>query len=242
MRVITLVSGVASLCFLVAAPTEASHPRPKGATPLRVPLVPAYAQCTASNRTHGPPLAFPSCDPPAQTSAQATVGTPDAFGGAANATGFLRLYGLPCESNCFDGDFGIDLALTDVRCVPAGARCGTANAPGPGDYSGEMRFSFTIRLTDHNNAVAPGGGTDTATVQDFDIGLPVSCLQSGSTATGSTCGMNTSINANIPGASKRAKREVWALDSVRVFDGGADGHGDTTADNTVFARPGVFIP
>ena len=29
---------------------------------------------------------------------------------------------------------------------------------------------------------------------------------------------------------------------MRVHDGGADGDGDTTADNTVFARPGVFIP
>ena len=38
-------------------------------------------------------------------------------------------------------------ALNDVRCVPTGARCGTANAWGPADYSGEMRFSFTVRLT-----------------------------------------------------------------------------------------------
>ena len=63
----------------------------------------------------------------------------------------------------------IDIALNDVRCVPTGARCGTANASGPADYSGEMRFSFTFRLTDHWNATAPGGGTDPATVQDFTI-------------------------------------------------------------------------
>ena len=31
-------------------------------------------------------------------------------------------------------------------------------------------------------------------------------------------------------------------DALQVYDGGADGDGDTTADNTVFARPGVFIP
>ena len=29
---------------------------------------------------------------------------------------------------------------------------------------------------------------------------------------------------------------------MRVYDGGADGDGDTTADNTVFLRPGIFIP
>ena len=39
-----------------------------------------------------------------------------------------------------------------------------------------------------------------------------------------------------------AKRAIWALDAVGIYDGGADGDGDTTADNTVFARPGIFIP
>ena len=56
----------------------ASHPRPQGATPVRVPLVPAFNQCAAANRTHGPPLAFPSCNPPVPGSSFLTVGTPDA--------------------------------------------------------------------------------------------------------------------------------------------------------------------
>jgi hypothetical protein len=229
--------------LLAAASAHATHPRPKSASPLQMSLVPAYAPCAAPNRTHGPPLAFPSCNPPAQTSAQATVGTPDAFGGAANATGYLRLKGpVPCESNCLDGDFFINLAFADVRCVPTGGRCGTANASGPADYSGEVRFSFTVRLTDHNNAAAPHGGTEAGTVQDFAIEHSWACAESGSTSTGSTCILSTSVNAVIPGASKRSKREIWALDAVRIYDGGSDGDGDTTADNTVFARPGVFIP
>src|SRR5262245_4192760 len=52
--------------------------RPRGATPLRAALVPAYNACTASNRTHGPALAFPSCNPPVRSSSVLTVGTPDA--------------------------------------------------------------------------------------------------------------------------------------------------------------------
>jgi hypothetical protein len=205
-------------------------------------LVPAYAQCVAPNRQHGPPLAFPSCNPPAQTSAQATVGTPDAFGGAANATGRLRLETIPCTFNCFEGDFWIDIALNDVRCVPVGARCGTANASGPADYSGEMRFSFTVRATDHYNATAPGGGTDTATVQDFTIQRSWACAPSGSTSIGSTCNLITTMQTIMPGAIPKSRRTVWELDAVRILDGGADGSGDTTADNTMFARPGVFIP
>ena len=66
---------------------DPGYPRPKGATPMRASLVPAYNQCTSPNRVHGPPD-FPgnasnpdgSCNPPAQTSGQITVGSPDANG------------------------------------------------------------------------------------------------------------------------------------------------------------------
>ncbi len=67
-------------------------------------------------------------------------------------------------------------------------------------------------------------------------------VQSGSTSTGSTCNMNTSLDARHPGAVPDTKRAIWELDAVRIFDGGADGDGDTTADNSVFARPGIFVP
>jgi hypothetical protein len=243
-RFATVCGALALVCLLTAASAQATHPRPKGATPMRMSLVPAYAVCAAPNRTHGPSLAFASCNPPAQTSAQATLGTPDAFGGAANSASYLLLRAWPCLGHCFpeDDDMRIDSALNDVRCVPTGARCGNANASGPADYSGEMRFSFTFRLTDHYNAVAPGGGTDPATVQDFAIGHSWPCVQSGLTSIGSTCNLSTSLNAVSPGASRGAKRSIWELDAVRIYDGGPDGDGDTAADNTVFARPGIFIP
>ena len=49
------------------------HPRPAGATPVRVSLVPAFAQCPSGNRIHGPPLAFPSCNPPQPASPNIAV-------------------------------------------------------------------------------------------------------------------------------------------------------------------------
>ena len=52
--------------------TPVGYPRPLGATPLSASLVPAYAECTASNRTHGPPLDSASCNPP-----RAAVELPD---------------------------------------------------------------------------------------------------------------------------------------------------------------------
>jgi hypothetical protein len=242
MRSVIVLGGLAAFSLLVGASAQATHPRPKGATPIRMPLVPAYAACAAPNRQHGPPLAFASCNPPAQTSSQATVGTPDAFGGAANSTSYLLLRAMPGNFPPVDPDMLIDSALNDVRCVPTGARCGTANASGPADYSGELRFSLTFRLTDHFNGTAPGGGPDPATVQDFTIEHSWACVQSGSTSIGSTCNLSTSLNTFIPGAVRDGKRGIWELDAVRIFDGGADGDGDTTVDNTVFARPGVFIP
>jgi len=238
----TLCGALAVACLLMVASAQATHPRPKGATPTRVSLVPAYAECAASNRTHGPPLAFASCNPPAQTSAQATVGTPDAFGGAADSTGSIRLNHVPGFDPPVPPDIGIHLALNGVRCVPTGARCATANAAGPADYSGALRLSFTFRVTDHFNAIAPGGGPDPATVEDFTIEHSWACVQSESTSSGSTCNLSTTLNSFIPGAVRDNKRGIWELDAVRIFDGGADGDGDTTADNAVFARPGVFIP
>src|SRR3954464_6119934 len=116
----------------IAQVASATHPRPKGATPLRASVVPAYKTCAVPNRTHGAPLAFPSCNPPVQSSNFLTVGTPDANGvAAANSVGFIRLdvkVGVPGPPD--DSDVLIRQSLSDVRCKPATAAavCGTANA------------------------------------------------------------------------------------------------------------------
>ena len=246
MRFVTLLGGPATLCLLIAAPAQATHPRPVGASPARMSLVPAYATCAAPNRTHGPPLAFPSCNPPAQTSAQATVGTPDAFGGGANFLGYFKIsvrVGTPGPPD--DSDVYVRMDLRDVRCIPTGALCGAANAAGPADYSGEVGFKYAIRFTDHYNAVAPGGGTDPATMQDADITLEpgaITCAGTASTSTGSTCAVYTSYNAIHPGLIKDGKRLVEEIWDLHVYDGGADGDANTTGDNTVFLRQGIFIP
>ncbi len=58
-------------------PVQRTYPRPKGATPIRASLVPAARPCTSPNRTHGPPLAFGSCNPPQPGSTHLTVGVGD---------------------------------------------------------------------------------------------------------------------------------------------------------------------
>ena len=144
-----------------------------------------------------------------------------------------------------DSDVYVKMDLTDVRCVPTGARCGAANALGPADYSGEVGFKYGIRFTDHFNAVAPGGGIDPATMQDAAITLDpgaITCAGTASTSIGSTCNMYTSYNAFHPGLIKDGKRLNEEIFDFHIYDGGLDGDANTTGDNTVFLRPGIFIP
>ena len=68
--------------------TPSTYPRPKGATPsMYLSLVPAYKPCTAPNRTHGPPLAFGSCNPPQPGSTYLTVGVGDGSPALARSIG-----------------------------------------------------------------------------------------------------------------------------------------------------------
>ncbi len=92
-----------------------SYPRPKGATPLRASLTTAYNQCTAPNRTHGPPLAFPSCASPQKTSSHLTVGTGDSNGLPARNEGYVTLttiVGAPGAPD--DADVAIQVFMDDV--------------------------------------------------------------------------------------------------------------------------------
>jgi len=74
----------------------------------------------------------------------------------------------------------------------------------------------------------------------FSMSAP--CAATSSTTTGSTCTVNTTMNALIPNAVIENKRAIWQLSNIEVFDGGADGDASTTGDNTLFARQGIFVP
>ena len=228
--------------MVMASMASATHPRPKGATPLRVSLVPAYNACSAPNRTHGPPLAFPSCNPPVQSSSAVTVGSPDANGAAANGEGNVKLsviVGLPGPPD--DSDVAITASMTDVRCKAGTTACGSANAADGADYTGEVQGNATIRISDHFNAIAAGGGTDPATVVDIPFPVAATCAATASTAIGGLCTANTSANATVPGAVKDGKRAIVEVGQITITDGGPDGVVGTTP-NTLFAVQGIFIP
>jgi hypothetical protein len=230
--------GVLGLMMLTEVAT-ATHPRPASATPLRFSLVPAYNQCTASNRTHGPPLGFPSCNPPVQASSFLTVGTPDSNGAVANSLGSVLIKVIPHQC-CPDQDVAITGSISDVRCKPGVSTCGNANAQDGPDYTGQLQGDATIRITDHNNATAPGGGTDPATVIDIPFPVNMDCAGTADTSIGSTCTISSSAVA-VEGPSSSFPRAVVEMTQFQVFDGGSDGLVSTTP-NTLFMKQGVFVP
>ena len=211
--------------------------RPAGATPMRTPLVPAYHPCTSANRTHGPPLAYASCNPPVQESTALTPGTPDANGAAANMIGSVRLAvqrGAPGGPD--DSDVLITSSVTDVRCKAGTSPCATANAADGADYSGELRVLLTLRITDR------GAGDVAGTVVDTPFAASMTCASSPSSSTGGTCSLSTSADAIIPGSVPEGERSIWELGQVEVWDGGPDGAIATAAGDNVFLREGVFVP
>ena len=233
-----LAVGLVAVAIMVAATTAgATHPRPAGATPLRVSLVPSYDSCGSPNRTHGPPLAFPSCNPPTQSSSFLTVGTPDANGAGASSTGFVRI----SVSSTSPGQAAISANITDVRCKAGTSACGNANSTGGPDYTGELRSEATIRITDHYNSVSAGGGTDTATVRDIPFPVNLVCSNTSSTAIGATCTITGGQPLSVFPNPTHPTRAVVEITQLEVFDGGADGSVATTP-NTVFMRQGIFIP
>lgn len=232
----------ALVMMVVASMASATHPRPKGATPLYASLVPAYNACGAPNRTHGPPLAFPSCNPPVQTSTAVTVGSPDANGAAANSVGFVKLsviVGAPGPPD--DSDVSITSSISDVRCKAGTTACGNANTADGADYTGELQGNATIRISDHWNAVAPGGGPDAATVIDIPFPVAGTCAATADMSIGATCSTSTSANTVVPGAVKDAKRAIVEVGQITITDGGPDGL-NGTSPNALFGVQGIFIP
>ena len=208
-----------------------------------VELVPAYEPCTAPNRTHGPPLAFPSCNPPSEASDYVTVGTPDANGAPPNFAGFLKLralVGAPGPPD--DSDVIFAASITDVRCKAGTSACGNSNAAGGPDYTGELQANATIRITDHWNATSAGGGSDPATVVDIPMPINLTCVSTADTSMGANCNIsgNTCLGCLEP-VIRDGKRTVVEIGQVRVTDGGGDGV-VASAPNTLFAIQGIFIP
>ena len=214
-------------------PDPKGYARPKGAKPVRVALVPAFESCGSANAAHGAPLAAPSCTPPAPSSGQLTVGTPDGNGRPVTASGFMNLKDVgenPINpANGDQADLQIQAGLTDVL-----------RSSDLSDYAGELRAVVGLRITDRDNA--NGAFTNEgATATDMPLSFNIPCAATPGPE-GGACNLTTTADAVLAGIVKEGQRSVWELAGIEVFDGGADADGDTAGDNTLFAVQGLFAP
>jgi WD40 repeat protein len=199
-----------------------SYPRPKGATPMLISLVPAYPPCTSANRTHGAPLAHPSCANPQLTSQSLTVGSPDANGKRTTMQASIRL-------RVASGDVKITALVNNVFKKDLS------------DYTGGLRGRLPLQITDRDNTPSPGG-PGAATVQQIPFEFDFGCTATADTTIGSDCPISTAANAVVPGSVTAGLRSIWQIGQAQVYDGGADANPLTTGDNTLFLDQGIFIP
>ena len=223
---IDLEAGEAVTCTFV---NQRGYVRPRNASPVKVSLVPAYAQCVSPNRTHGPTLTFPSCAPPQQTSLYLTTGTPDVNAQTANMSSGAQFLALSGDGGTAtdEADVVIGFTVNDVRVRPTLA-----------DYPGELVGTVMLRVTDRLNGPAQN---EAGTVSDMPLSFTIPCAISADVSTGAACSIATSADAVLPGMVSEAKRTIWAMEDVGVSDGGPDGQASTPG-NTLFLKQGLFVP
>jgi hypothetical protein len=139
---------------------------------------------------------------------------------------FKALSGNPATP-ADEADVAITVSVTDVRL-----RSNLA------DYRGELQGTVSLRITDPLNG---SGQNEIGTVGDLPLDVTIPC--SGTPGdVGSTCSIETSADAVLPGMVSENKHAIWQMGEVRIFDGGPDELASSQEDNTLFLTQGVFVP
>ena len=73
------------------------------------------------------------------------------------------------------------------------------------EYTGELRASAQVRLTDRDGGFAQ-------TTQDFPLVFNVPCVPTAPTIDKSLCDITTTLDTVIPGAAAEGTRAIWAMD------------------------------
>ena len=225
LRALTTRGGVWTFGFRTV------YARPGGGTPLRVPLVPAFARCLASEAQylHAAPLEAPSC-PPMPESPLLTTSSNGAGSGSVRLDAVV---GDPGTAEN-EADMRIAARVGDVRC---GLEFVGGCDPGAVDYAGPLSLEMDARVIDRGNGPA---GVDGATVADQSIAVPIQCAATAG-GEGSLCAVDTTLNAVAPGTVQEGRRSIWQLASLRVLDAGPDGNVGS-GDEAPFQVAGVFAP
>jgi hypothetical protein len=210
--------------------TASAFDRPAQAMSLQVALTVGFrqtinaTQCAARSgvvSSHGPPLAFDSCNPPAYaTGTRARIGPTGSA--SASLTAVPGNLGTPAD----EADVAIAMNASDVRAISGGGDY-VPVAAGP-----DVTLVQKWRLTDRQNGPA--------TMVDFEFPVPVNCVATAGPE-GSNCDVATSADAVMAGAIVEGKDMLIANFRVRVNDAGVNAvRGD--ADDRLFLMQGIYIP
>jgi TolB protein len=209
------------------------YARPGGATPLRVPLIPEFRQCTSPNSNHAPPLDLDSCEPPQRDSFLLTMSD------TGMGQGFARLVAQPGNpaTPADEADVGLTVSASDVITAINGS-----------DWTGKTIFRTQIRITDGANGPFE---TLPATVADAAFSLPLDCVATPSSPAGASCDAATTFDTVLPGFVREGARTIISSLSLQLLDVGLDGSIGApascpptcgTGDERIFLRQGVFTP
>ena len=192
---------------------------------------PPTSSAPRSNRTHGPALAFPSCNPPVPRSAQLTVGTPDA-NGARRQLRRPRPLRRDRRRPRYSGRRGRRRPARHHRRRPpperprrlhrpaAGQRRAADHRPGQRRLRGLARSERRRTARSRGRCRAPPRPTRRSARPARSPPRPT---------------------RSRPAWSRRACGPMWQLGQVQVFDGGSGRHGVDHAQHAV-RRQGVFVP
>lgn len=238
-RILVLsVLGSMLACGMIASSATASHEHPISASPMRVPLVPAFDACTSANSTHGLPLNFPSCNPPSPGSTTVKWGA----GSIAQAwlivcnTGTATVScneSAPGFTSAMQPDVRIFGAIRDVQCRLTGtpAPCAAAGDDyNPNGAAGPYTTTCTTAAVCGNDGkptpfCAPGSPPGTCSAGIDGVLTALLGAPSGTTVDPSTqCGTNP---ACLAFAGKFVGHSIRVTDHYNC-DPGAPG-GDANA-------------
>jgi Tol biopolymer transport system component len=207
-------------------PLASPYETPFRTQPISVGLTPVFRQCgtggNPANTTHGAP------DIPGGTNPDQSCTPPVPTGTARMG---LQSVGTATITEGAQPDILLLSSITDV--TTAGGADYNPVAAGP-----DLTMIEKLRITDTLNGASQ---TTPGTVTDLDFATPIDCTPTASTVVGSTCYINTSVNALVPGLVKAGKRAVINVFRVRINDAGPD-NVRGNADDKLFLMQGLFTP
>ena len=194
-RAALVAACIATVGALVATSSAGAFNGPKQAKRNYIEMVVAYNECTAPNTTHRPSLAFPSCTPPAQSSAN----------NPANVLTFNPAGAMIVDLKTMSGNVKIKMNGRGIYNKAAGG----ASTP----YTGSLSATAVLRMTD--SGCGPNSDIE-CTTADIPFPMPVNC-------TNSYC-MSPSPNFNtiLPGALSSGGKANLELSQLTLSDPDGD--------------------